>query len=152
VSILSVSALKEQRPGFSRQPERLARAEAFFEASQRRIGMLYHQSSLIAIQCSFLIAVYLMSTFRILAAWKAFSQAGTQCVAWLTANGHHTDVQIWSRYSDWDARSANTRPSESQTSMSESLYWSCLKSELQVPPLGQSVPSKMANLISFDIL
>ncbi|KAL3443153.1 general substrate transporter [Aspergillus insuetus] len=28
-----------------------------------------------------------MSTFRILAAWKAFSQAGTQCVAWLTSHG-----------------------------------------------------------------
>ncbi|KAL3492150.1 hypothetical protein BJX62DRAFT_236587 [Aspergillus germanicus] len=78
VSILSVSPTREQQAGYSRQPERLSRAEAFFQASQRRLGMLYHQSSLLAIQCSFLTAVYLMSTFRILAAWKAFSQAGTQ--------------------------------------------------------------------------
>jgi hypothetical protein len=76
--------------------------------------MLYHQTSLLAIQCSFLSAVYLMSTFRILAAWKAFSQAGSQCVAWLTSHGL-------------------------QGSMGESLYWSCLKSELQVPYQSQFV-------------
>ncbi|KAL4882063.1 hypothetical protein BJY04DRAFT_217755 [Aspergillus karnatakaensis] len=135
VSILSVSPTEEQEPGFSRQPERLARAEVFFQASQRRIGMLYHQSSLTAIQCSFLTAVYLMNTFRILAAWKAFSQAGTQCVAWLTAQEHHTDIETggWSRLPQ--AGTAERRPtgSQSQTSMGESLYWSCLKSELQVP-------------------
>ncbi|KAL3482169.1 hypothetical protein BJX99DRAFT_252883 [Aspergillus californicus] len=117
VSVLSVSPTKEQQPGFSRKPERLARAEAFFQASQRRIGMLYHQSSLTAIQCSFLTAVYLMNTFRILAAWKAFSQAGTQCVAWLTSHGH---VQSWSRFSDWDPRTADARPT-GQTSIGESL-------------------------------
>lgn len=59
-------------------------AEAYFQASQRRIGLLYHRNSLVIAQCSFLTAVYLMSTMQILAAWKCFVQAGTQCLAWLT--------------------------------------------------------------------
>ncbi|KAL3466524.1 hypothetical protein BJX64DRAFT_250226 [Aspergillus heterothallicus] len=128
VSVLSVSPTKEQQPGFSRQPERLLRAEAFFRASQRRIGMLYHENSLMAIQCSFLTAVYLMTTFRILAAWKVFSQAGTQCVAWLTAQGQ---LPGWSQSSNWETDALPRFP-ESQTSMGESLYWSCLKSELEL--------------------
>lgn len=94
--------------------------------AQRRIGMLYHSNSLLAVQCSFLTAVYLMTTFRIMAAWKAFSQAGTQCVGWLAARGH-TREDMDSQY---PVAVEIPKGDNIEQNMEESLYWSCLKSEL----------------------
>ncbi|KAH7134562.1 c6 zinc finger domain-containing protein [Dactylonectria estremocensis] len=127
VSVLSPPIQHEREPGFSRRPERLRRAELYFQMAQRRIGMLFHSNSLIAVQCSFLTAVYLMTTFRIMAAWKAFSQAGTQCVGWLAARGHTREAM------DSQSSVAVEMPQgDSEQNMEESLYWSCLKSELEL--------------------
>uniref|UniRef100_A0A8H7TND1 Transcription factor domain-containing protein n=1 Tax=Bionectria ochroleuca TaxID=29856 RepID=A0A8H7TND1_BIOOC len=129
VSVISAPINSESCPGPSRNKERLERAEAYFQMAQRRIGMLHHANSLISAQCSFLTAVYLMSTLRIMAAWKAFSQAGTQCVGWLAARGHiqdsmdgHTSEIILHKTTSGDI----------EQHMEDSLYWSCLKSELEL--------------------
>ncbi|KAH8694481.1 hypothetical protein BGZ61DRAFT_352352 [Ilyonectria robusta] len=126
VSVLAPPFENELVPGFSRRPERLRRAELYFQMAQRRIGMLYHSNSLLAVQCSFLTAVYLMTTFRIMAAWKAFSQAGTQCVGWLAARGH-TREDMDSQY---PVAVEIPKGDNIEQNMEESLYWSCLKSEL----------------------
>jgi hypothetical protein len=117
VSCLSAPLDQETSRGASKNASRLAMADSYFQASQRRIGILYHKNTLVVVQCTFLTAVYLMSTMQILAAWKCFVQAGTQCLAWLTSEGRlksdHPDmVHSSSRHAE------------------ESLYWSCLKSEL----------------------
>lgn len=52
--------------------------------------MLHLENSFIGAQCLFLTAVYVMSTLRILAAWKCFVQAGSQCLVWLTGQRHMT--------------------------------------------------------------
>ncbi|KAH8879240.1 hypothetical protein GQ53DRAFT_855030, partial [Thozetella sp. PMI_491] len=117
VSVLSPPLSVEKTLDASRLRERRVQAEAYFQAAQRRIGMLYHENSMLAVQCSFLTAVYLMSTLRILAAWKCFAQAGTQCLGWLAR-----------RIPDPDA----PEPEDPQRYVEESLYWSCLKSELEL--------------------
>lgn len=120
VSSISAPLDQEREPGPSMNRERLAMAESYFQASQRRIGMLYHQTSLVVAQCSFLTGVYLMSTMQILPAWKCFVQAGTQCLVWLTSNGRMKGTN--NRIPVEDGSRANYAE--------ESLYWSCLKSEL----------------------
>ncbi|KAF5005446.1 hypothetical protein FDECE_8111 [Fusarium decemcellulare] len=123
ISVLSPNIVEEMRPGYSKSPSRLGRAELFFQMAQRRIGMLYHSNCLMAAQCSFLTAVYLMTTMRIMAAWKAFSQAGTQCVGLLITRGSLNEDGV-------GASPAGTGLGDEQ--MEDSLYWSCLKSELEL--------------------
>lgn len=111
-------------------------AELFFEASQRRIGILYCENSLISTQCAFLTGVYLMHTLRIMAAWKSFVQAGTQCLAYLTSR-RLMNIQVeygGSRgkpVSEYDStRNPNSEPSSKLRVLEDGLYWSCLKSEV----------------------
>ena len=103
--------------------ERRIQAEVYFQAAQRRIGMLYHDNSLLAVQCSFLTAVYLMSTMRILAAWKCFAQTGTQYLAWLIRHGGGQEQGS-------TAQLMVLEDNKAERYIAESLYWSCLKSEL----------------------
>jgi hypothetical protein len=112
------------------------KAELFFEASQRRIGILYCENSLISTQCAFLTGVYLMYTLRIMAAWKSFVQAGTQCLAYLTSR-RLMDIQVehsGSRekpVSEYNyARIPNSAPASKLRVLEDGLYWSCLKSEV----------------------
>jgi hypothetical protein len=133
VSSLSAPLAHEIEPGRSKDVERLALAEAYFQASQRRIGMLYHQNSLAATQCSFLTAVYLMSTMQILAAWKCFAQAGAQCLAWLTSQGRLKGTDLMHTATAPEKGNEAQPDRNPATSHAEdSLYWSCLKSELYV--------------------
>ena len=62
-------------------------AERYFRASQIRLASLIGESDLLAAQCMFFTAVYLSFTMRIVAAWKAFAQAGTYCLAHLSSRG-----------------------------------------------------------------
>ncbi|OAA66459.1 c6 zinc finger domain containing protein [Niveomyces insectorum RCEF 264] len=87
VSSVSTSLDEEQEPGLSKSAEQLTRAEAYFQAAQRRIGMVYHETSILAGQCAFMTGVYLCSTYQIVAGWKAFVHASNQCLAWLRSNG-----------------------------------------------------------------
>jgi hypothetical protein len=135
VGSLSSPLDQETEPGPSKYSDRLSMAEAYFQASQRRIGMLYHHNSLMIAQCSFLTAVYLMSTMQILAAWKCFVQAGTQCLAWLTSQGRMKGTASADLATSLQREHGTHRDHSAATSQAEEcLYWSCLKSELSVAP------------------
>lgn len=107
----------------------LTMAEAYFQASQRRIGMLYHENSILAGQCTFLTGVYLCSTSQILAGWKSFVHASNQCLAWLKSNGRlEPNESVPGERDEHMAWQSNEDSAERY--IEESLYWSCLKSEV----------------------
>ena len=139
VSQLSGAFEDESVPGLSKVEANLSAAEAYFQASQRRIGMLYHENSLAAIQCAFLTGVYLMSTMQILAAYKCFVQASTQCLMYLSSRGwlHDTDSPKHSPSLAHDGGVTYDRDTRTRHVV-ESLYWSCLKTEQFASPFPSS--------------
>jgi hypothetical protein len=139
VSQLSGAFEDESVPGLSKVETNLSAAEAYFQASQRRIGMLYHENSLAAIQCAFLTGVYLMSTMQILAAYKCFVQASTQCLMYLSSRGwlHDTDSPKNSPSLARDGGVIHDRDTRTRHVV-ESLYWSCLKTEQFASPFPSS--------------
>lgn len=71
VSSISTSLADSASAGqisLPRKDPAFSAAELYFQASQRRIGALYFENSLLSTQCAFLTAVYLMYTMRIMAA------------------------------------------------------------------------------------
>lgn len=105
-------------------------AEAYFQASQRRIGALFHDNSILSVQCSFLTGVYLMSTMRIMAAWKSFVQAGNQCLAYLaTKRLLNVHPKVVSSADEMEVTCTASSQSLTLRVIEDSLYWSCLKSE-----------------------
>lgn len=114
-------------------------AEEYFWASQTSIGTLFHEDHLLSAQCAFFTAVYLSFTLRILPAWKAFAQAGTQCLAHLSSRGlldHNSGIMCTPGKSETHfSGTALTTHSGSQDGISEqrvledSLYWVILKGE-----------------------
>lgn len=111
--------------------------EQYFWASQSRIGGLYCESHLISAQCAFFSAVYLSFTMRTLAAWKAFAQAGTHCLAYIRTQGlmHQSSNAYQSGCANSDAGTTTTSPGASywetteQRFRDDSLYWVILKGE-----------------------
>ncbi|KAL3451834.1 hypothetical protein BJX65DRAFT_266953, partial [Aspergillus insuetus] len=99
-----------------------ATGESYYSAARKRIGLL--DSSIVAIQCSFLIGVYEMYMMRPLRAWLSFNRACTYFQTYLLAS--------------------SLSPPEEQSSKAirSRLYWSCLKSdcemreEIALPPTG----------------
>lgn len=85
--------------------------EHYFEAAQKRMGLLLCRSTVVEAQCFFLAGVYLMATLRPLEAWKMFVQALTCCQAFVA-----------------DSSPGETREQEQR--LQESIYWTCFKSEL----------------------
>jgi hypothetical protein len=75
-----------------------------------------------------------MTTMRILPAWKSFSLASTQLLAYLMSQGKLTQSNSGqvSASSAYCRGEQETDPSSELRScaVEESLYWSCLKSEL----------------------
>ncbi|RFU78606.1 dna glycosylase [Trichoderma arundinaceum] len=129
VSGVSSSLEDERERGVSKSSERLKMAEAFFQASQRRIGMLYHENSILAGQCAFLTGVYLCSTYQIISGWKAFVHASNQCLALLRSNGRLQRKD----YHDEDKKDLDAHNGSPGSSyVEESLYWGCLKSEIEI--------------------
>lgn len=98
-----------------RQTVEFKRAEHFFEAAQKRMGLLLCRSTVVEAQCFFLAGVYLMATLRPLEAWKMFVQALTCCQAFVPEQSAGEDR-------------------ESEQRLQEGIYWTCFKSELYVPP------------------
>ncbi|RHZ70707.1 hypothetical protein CDV55_103909 [Aspergillus turcosus] len=136
-SCLVVSILREhgyQLISVLRDEYAFRSAELYFHASQRRIGALYCENSLLAAQCAFLTGVYLMYTMRIMAAWKAFVQAGTQCLGYFASRGL-IDTRSDSNIRNRDkavAEHSNPEASSDPRALEDSLYWSCLKSEVEL--------------------
>lgn len=89
-----------------RQSESFHRAEAFFLAAQKRMGLLLCRSSIIEAQVFFLAGVYLMATLRPVEAWKMFVQALACC------------------------QSFSPDGEEEETRLHRSILWTCFKSEL----------------------
>ncbi|KAK1623791.1 hypothetical protein BDP81DRAFT_465108 [Colletotrichum phormii] len=94
-----------------RQNEHFSRAEAFFVAAQRRMGLLLSNSGIAEAQCFFLAGVYLMTMMRPADAWKMFTRALSSC---------HT-FQLSCR----DASPGAIR-------LQQTIHWACFKSELEV--------------------
>jgi hypothetical protein len=145
VSSLNCSLGEELEPGPSKTTAKLASAESYFLASQRRIGMLYHQNSLVAAQCTFLTAVYLMQTMQILAAWKCVVQASSQCLAWLTSQGRLKSTGSTEEKREGElAFQRDLNPAARHAE--DCLYWSCLKSELYVSMVFQGIEKLYAHI------
>lgn len=98
----------------SRQQTYFRRAESYFSAAQRRLGMLLCRSGVIEAQCFFLAGVYLMACIRPLEAWKMFVQALACCQSF------------------YSGRSPTPGETESDRRLNESIYWTCFKSELEL--------------------
>ncbi|QMW45584.1 hypothetical protein G4B11_009039 [Aspergillus flavus] len=111
----------------------LKEGETFFVMACRRIGLLRY--SVLGAQCHFFAGVYLMYTFRPLAAWNHFYQASTFYRLRLRMiDGLNIDDDI-------PADEAAQRGTPVSRHMEQSLYWSCFKSEVEIRvelPLPQS--------------
>jgi hypothetical protein len=92
-------------------------AELYFHAARVRLGSFLGQTGILKTQCFFWSGVYLMSIQKPLAAWLLFVQAVASCQCFVFSDGVLNQI------------------SEPLTAK-ESLYWSCLKSELYVHPLS----------------
>jgi len=103
-------------------------AQTFFEAAQKRLGMLLASNDIIAAQCLFLSGVFMMCIFQPAKAWRYFVQAvaGCQHFAFLSprkdldepgemAIDHHT----------------SEGPDVTDT-LHQAIYWSSWKSEREV--------------------
>lgn len=101
---------------------------AYYTACKKRVGFL--DSSIMAIQCFFLIGVYEMYMLRPLQAWDSFHRA---CVAFRM---HIAAESKMSATFDRPLRTLQNR-----------LYWSCLKSEWYVLRNRQRSPAD--NLVNF---
>ncbi|KAK6073437.1 vegetative cell wall protein gp1 [Seiridium cupressi] len=140
VSLVSAPIETELCAGPSKHKERRDQANAYFIEAQKRIGLVYLESSLLVLQCSFLTSVFLMSTLQIFAAWKSFSQTGTQCLGWLAARGrvHASAASL--------APPVGDQFESHNRYVEESIYWSCLKSELLSAPSPSTTLSEFVTL------
>jgi hypothetical protein len=107
----STSLLTRNSPSF-------ALASAFFEASQKRIGLLLRGGGVLGAQCFFYSGVYLMTIQQPMDAWRHFVQAAAISQGFDFPRKPFTAGMM----ANEDAR----RERVSQ----ESMYWTCFKSEL----------------------
>ncbi|KAH8693734.1 hypothetical protein BGW36DRAFT_383597 [Talaromyces proteolyticus] len=95
-------------------------ARVFFEASQKRIGLLLRGSGVLEAQCFFYSGVYLMTIQQPMDAWKHFVQAAA------ISQGFDFPKKPFMAelLTDEDLRR--------ERAAQESIYWTCFKSELEV--------------------
>lgn len=97
-------------------------AEAWFGASQKRIGtLLSHGGGILEAQCFFFSGVYLMHTFRPFSAWPLFLQALACCQTFLCFSKLSAEVSFPPHEFLEDGAGWRSE---------ESVYWTCFKSEL----------------------
>ncbi|KAL4761723.1 uncharacterized protein BDW70DRAFT_149773 [Aspergillus foveolatus] len=89
-----------------------ATGESYYSAARKRIGLL--DSSIIAIQCAFLIGVYEMYSMRPLRAWLSFNRACTYFQTYLHSSSLSQALE------------------QSSETVKSRLYWSCLKSDCEI--------------------
>ncbi|KAL1965915.1 hypothetical protein VTN77DRAFT_5048 [Rasamsonia byssochlamydoides] len=95
-------------------------ARAFFEASQKRIGLLLRGGGVLEAQCFFYSGVYLMTIQQPMDAWRHFVQAAA------ISQGFDFPRKPLSPEIMANAEARRERASQ------ESMYWTCFKSELEV--------------------
>ncbi|KAL1864985.1 hypothetical protein VTK73DRAFT_5535 [Phialemonium thermophilum] len=104
-------------PADFRQSSASLWGESYFEAAQKRMGMLLCRSGPVETQCFFLAGVYLMATMRPVEAWKMFTQALASCQELSASQPRSSD--------DDDA-------GDKESDASRRTYWTCFKSELEL--------------------
>ncbi|KAH6608914.1 c6 zinc finger domain-containing [Trichoderma cornu-damae] len=108
-------------------------SQIFFQAAQKRIGILLVRSDIVGAQCLFLSGVYLMMVFQPVYAWRFFSQALAACQHFpflARAQGLHAPL--------------DSMEMGRQDTQEQAVYWSAWKSERE---LRQEL-----DLPDFDIL
>ncbi|KAL6877092.1 hypothetical protein J3F83DRAFT_759404 [Trichoderma novae-zelandiae] len=108
-------------------------SQIFFQAAQKRIGILLVRSDIIGAQCLFLSGVYLMMVFQPVYAWRFFSQALAAC----------QHFPFLARAQNLNA-SLESMEMGRQDTQEQAVYWSAWKSERE---LRQEL-----DLPDFDIL
>ncbi|RDW75745.1 hypothetical protein BP5796_06566 [Coleophoma crateriformis] len=113
---------EEQLLAREEETHRLAKAEHYFSAAQKRIGVCLGKRGLLEAQCFFYAGVYLATTMRLEAAWSLFLQAKVAC----------QDFRCLSRIdSPTEVLESNSEVQDSLLA-EECTYWTCLKSELEL--------------------
>ncbi|KAL2873489.1 hypothetical protein SGCOL_011332 [Colletotrichum sp. CLE4] len=101
-------------------------AQAFFQAAQKRLGILLSSDDIIAAQCLFLSGVYMMCVFQPVKAWRYFVQALASCqqFSFLTPEAqerYHSSVE-----------SGHESQHYSIDTLQQAVYWSSWKSEREM--------------------
>ncbi|KAH7025282.1 uncharacterized protein B0I36DRAFT_376882 [Microdochium trichocladiopsis] len=91
-----------------------AHAHAYFQAAQKRMGLLFVAEDIIAPQCFFLAGVFMMCNFQSTKAWRYFVQALVGC----------QEFEFLSN--------ASGRPDQLDDTPHQAIYWSAWKSEREV--------------------
>lgn len=108
-------------------------SQIFFQAAQKRIGILLVRSDIVGAQCLFLSGIYLMMVFQPVYAWRFFSQALAAC----------QHFPFLARAQNLSA-SLDSMEMGRQDTQEQAVYWSAWKSERE---LRQEL-----DLPDFDIL
>ena len=102
-----------------------ADSQVFFQAAQKRIGILLVRSDIVGAQCLFLSGVYLMMVFQPVYAWRFFSQALAACQHFpflAKAQGMSADSGV----------SPESMEMGRQDTQEQAVYWSAWKSEREL--------------------
>lgn len=112
---------EDTKPGSAAYTE----AQIFFQAAQKRLGMLLCQTDLISAQCLFLSGVYMMCIHQPVYAWRFFSQALAMCqhLPFLR------QAQTVDLVPGMSPEATNTGDSDT---LQQAMYWSAWKSEIEV--------------------
>lgn len=100
-------------------------SQVFFQAAQKRIGILLIRSDIVGAQCLFLSGVYMMMVFQPIYAWRFFSQA-------LAACQHFPFLAKAQDLSAETALSPESMEMGRQDTQEQAVYWSAWKSEREL--------------------
>ncbi|KAG6010036.1 hypothetical protein E4U21_000478 [Claviceps maximensis] len=112
-----------------------ADSQVFFQAAQKRIGILLVRSDMVGAQCLFLSGIYMMMVFQPIYAWRFFSQALAACqhLPFLTRAQHEGAM------SNPEATSAKEPSAQlhvdtmsRRDTQEQAVYWSSWKSEREL--------------------
>ncbi|KAH6889244.1 hypothetical protein B0T10DRAFT_606588 [Thelonectria olida] len=108
--------------------------ETYYHSARRRFGLL--DRTIASCQCHLLSGIYLMYTLRPIQAWQAFTQASSVYIVYLKSSG-----RLSSEGNQW----IDTK-TESLRSLEQRLYWSCLKSEMELTVEIPLPPSSLSSI------
>lgn len=114
-------------------------AKAYFNAAQRRIGIIGGAGGVLAAQCHFYSGVYLMTTLQPLRAWRCFNQALACCQDFACANP------------SYQKPSSLPLPTPKGLPEEECVYWSCWKSEQELR-ICLHLPDYAVDHLSYPLL
>ncbi|KAI5778124.1 hypothetical protein EDC01DRAFT_375061 [Geopyxis carbonaria] len=115
----------------TRYPSRTI-AGNFFAAARRRLGIVLTSNSLTAVQCLFMAGIYYSYSMQQFAAWKMFNAASVAFMGHLRRSS--------------SSSSPATPASPHTTGFEQRLYWSCLKSELELCQALNTLPSGLSQI------